>query len=61
MKTISLSAFLGDADALVRAAAVDDEFLKVDTGSGCAVLISEAEWIVVRDAMALCLGASEAK
>lgn len=59
MKKVSLSSFLADAEALVRAAAADDA-ISIDTGSGIAVLISEAEWLVMRDALKLALGASDA-
>lgn len=58
MKKVSLSSFLADAEALVRAAAADD-VISIDTGSGSAVLISEAEWFVLRDALKLALGASD--
>ena len=60
MKTVSLASFLVDADALVRAAAIDEDALRIDTGSGSAVLISEAEWLVLRDGLKLALGASDA-
>jgi|LSQX01.3.fsa_nt_gb PHD/YefM family antitoxin component YafN of YafNO toxin-antitoxin module len=59
MKTVSLASFLADADALVQAAAIDEDALRIDTGSGSAVLISEAEWLVLRDGLKLALGASD--
>ena len=59
MKSVSLASFLADADALVQAAAIDEDALRIDTGSGSAVLISEAEWLVLRDGLKLALGAAD--
>jgi|LSQX01.2.fsa_nt_gb PHD/YefM family antitoxin component YafN of YafNO toxin-antitoxin module len=57
MKRIDLPGFLADAERLVCGAASDDDFLAIDTDAGSAVLISEAEWKVLVDALRLCVEA----
>ena len=47
----TLKDFLADAENLVMGAAVDDAFVKIATGNGNAVLISEAEWNILLEAM----------
>lgn len=43
--------FLKDAEKLLASAAENDDFLKIKTTAGNAVLISEAEWNILTDAM----------
>ncbi len=51
MIQITEKEFLADAEALLIGAVADDNFLKIKTSIGNAVLISEAEWNVLTEAM----------
>lgn len=42
--------FIADAEKLILNAVVNDDFVKINTASGNAVLISEAEWNIIVDA-----------
>jgi len=42
--------FIADADNLLIGAAVNDDFVKIKTRTGNAVLISESEWNILLDA-----------
>lgn len=43
--------FLADAEALLVGAAANDDFLKIKTPSGTAVLISEAEYQILLESL----------
>lgn len=43
--------FIADAERLLVGAVADDDFVKIKTSAGNAILISEAEWDILRDAM----------
>lgn len=43
--------FIADAENLLNGAAVNDDFVKIKTSAGNAVLISEAEWNIMVEAM----------
>ena len=43
--------FIADAENLLIGAAVNDDFVKIKTNVGNAVLISETEWDILRDAL----------
>lgn len=47
--------FIADAEKLLVGAVADDEFVKIKTRAGNAILISEAEWNILRDAMQMVL------
>ncbi len=51
----STEEFVADAAALIEGAINDDAFVKIHSKSGTAVLISEAEWNIVRDALKMVL------
>ncbi len=57
MKEITVSEFASDVGKYTVQAVRDDEFLKIRTNAGNAVLISEAEWDIFSDAMKLVLAA----
>ncbi|WP_161474781.1 hypothetical protein [Acutalibacter sp. 1XD8-36] len=57
MKEITLSEFANDVENFTVQAVRDDEFLKIRTKAGNAVLISEDEWNIFSDAMKLVLSA----
>lgn len=42
--------FLADAESLLINAVTNDDFVKIKTKAGNAVLISEAEWRIMSDA-----------
>lgn len=46
----TLKEFNSDAENLVIGAIVNDDFVKISTARGNAVLISEAEWNILVDA-----------
>ena len=56
----STQEFIADAEKLLIGAVADDDFVKIKTRAGNAILISEAEWNILRDAlqMVLALAAS---
>lgn len=43
--------FIADAERLLVGAVADDDFVKIKTSVGNAILISEAEWNILRDAL----------
>jgi len=43
--------FISDAERLLVGAVADDDFVKIKTAVGNAVLISEAEWNILCEAM----------
>lgn len=43
--------FIADAENLLIGAAVNDDFVKIKTSAGNAVLISEDEWNIMVEAM----------
>ena len=43
--------FIKDAESLSIGAVAHDDFVKIKTSAGTAVLISEAEWNILVDAM----------
>lgn len=43
--------FLADAEKLLLGAVANDDFVKIHTSAGAVVLISEAEWNIMVDAM----------
>lgn len=47
--------FIADAEKLLVGAAADDDFVKIKTRAGNAILISEAEWNILRDALQMVL------
>lgn len=47
--------FLSDAQNLLIRAATNDEFVKIKTSSGNAVLISEEEWNLLLEALNLAI------
>lgn len=51
MKEVTATEFIMDARDFLYAAVKDDEFLKIKTRVGNAVLINEAEWNIMVDAM----------
>lgn len=55
MKEVTATEFIMDARDLLYAAVKNDEFLKIKTRVGNAVLINEAEWNIMVDAMKVVL------
>ena len=51
MQTLTTQEFLADAERILTAAVANDDFVKIQTNAGNAVLISEAEWSILIDAM----------
>lgn len=49
--------FIADAEQYLIGAAANDDFVKIKTSAGNAVLISEAEWNILVDAMKVVLTA----
>ena len=47
----TISEFLENAEAMIIGAAANDDFVKIKTQKGTAVLISESEWDVLIEAM----------
>ncbi len=47
----TIQEFVTDAEKLVIGAVVDDDFVKIKTSKGNAVLVSETEWNIMVDAM----------
>lgn len=45
----SLKEFASDVENLVIGAVVNDDFVKIHTDKGAAVLVSEAEWDIMVD------------
>lgn len=59
MLEISTKEFLFDAEKYLLGAAVNDDFVKVRSKAGNAVIISEAEWNIMRDAFKTLLNAEK--
>lgn len=55
MKEVTKQEFIDDAERLMNNAIAYDDFLKIRTAYGNAILISEAEWNIHVDAMRLVL------
>lgn len=47
--------FIADAEKFLIGAVVNDDFLKVKTSAGNAVIISEAEWNILVDAFKIAI------
>lgn len=47
----TLSEFVSEAEKLTLNAILNDDFVKIQTAAGNAVLISEAEWDILVDGM----------
>lgn len=43
--------FIADAEKLLVGAVADDDFARIKTRAGNAILISETEWNILRDAL----------
>lgn len=52
----TLKEFLSDAENLTVGAVINDDFLTIKTDRGNAVLISENEWNILRDAFKMTIG-----
>lgn len=48
MKNVSLDEFISNTKKYVTAVVTDDEFVTVETPQGNAVVISEAEWNILK-------------
>jgi len=56
MKEISLNEFCANSEAILRGAALDDEFVRVRVGKeSAAVIINEDEWNILMEALAIVL------
>ncbi len=55
MKTITLEDFNRNTIEFVKNAAANDDFVKIKTPIGTAVLISDAEWNIALDALKMAL------
>lgn len=55
MKEMNAQDFLKDAEKLLASAVANGDFLKIKTTAGNAVLISEAEWNILTDALRVVL------
>lgn len=51
MIEITISEFLSNPEEYLKNAVTNDDFFKVWTKGGKAVVISEAEWNILRDAL----------
>lgn len=51
MIDITMSEFLSDPEKYLKNAVENDDFFTVQAKSGKAVVISEAEWNIMRDAL----------
>lgn len=47
--------FIADAEKLLIGAVANDDFVKIKTHAGNVILISEAEWNILRDALQMVL------
>lgn len=57
MKNYTLEELRGNLDGILRAAVVADEFAMVQIDKGLkAVIVSEAEWKMMREAFAMLVG-----
>ena len=55
MTELSMKEFLNDPESILTGAVVDDEFVKVKTKSGNAVIINESEWNILIGAMKIAM------
>lgn len=55
MKEKTIQEFVSNAEDLVRGAALYDDFVKINTGDSNAILVSEAEWNIMVDALKMVL------
>lgn len=55
MQEKTIQEFISDAENLMIGAVANDDFVKIKTRAGNAVLISEAEWNVMVDALKVVL------
>lgn len=51
MNELSMNEFLNNPESILTGAVADDEFVKVKTKSGNAVIINESEWNILIGAM----------
>lgn len=51
MLNLTISDFMSDPETYLKNAAGNDDFFTVQTEGGKAVVISEAEWNIMRDAL----------
>ena len=58
MKELSREEFLKAPKSIPKGAVVDDEFVKVETDSGTAVIINEGEWNILIGAMQMLMSAT---
>ncbi len=59
MKEISLKELNTSLDYCIKNAILDDEFLKVSTDYGNAVIISEAEWNTLKELAGIVLKSND--
>lgn len=59
MRELTVQEFIEDTGKLVINAVENDDFLKIKTSAGNAVLISEAEWNILTDAMKIVLSGAK--
>ncbi len=55
MNELSMKEFLNAPESILTGAVVDDEFVKVKTKSGNAVIINESEWNILIGAMKIAM------
>ena len=55
MNKLSMNEFLNNPEAILTGAVADDEFVKVKTKSGNAVIINESEWNILIGAMKIAM------
>lgn len=55
MKNVKIDEFINHVEKYVTEAIVADEFVTVETSVGKAVVISEAEWEILKDFAKSCL------
>lgn len=51
----TLEEFVKDCKQLTVNAALNDDFVEIDTGKGKAILISEGEWQILKDAFVIAI------
>lgn len=51
----TLEEFVKDCKQLTVNAALTDDFVEIDTGKGKAILISEGEWQILKDAFVIAI------
>lgn len=55
MNELSMNEFLNNPESILTGAVADDEFVKVKTKSGNAVIINESEWNILIGAMKIAM------